>query len=233
MNPVSHSLPDSETDSPCPEGQEEGLERVAVSRSSVGGILFCAALAASCAERMGARATSGMMDEIRRQKELGPSEQISTVAAGRAVGGALDELGEPERREQIQSLAAVVAAAAADAAVRDFARRMVVELGPDGEGPLAASISGTGERISAAVIGGARAELAGVFPDCQGPDTLDCIEKRLERMTRSAGAGFATGVRDAIGWPLLILVGLLGLVIGALGHWVWSIRPQQRALRTT
>jgi hypothetical protein len=210
--------------------------KVALFRAvGLGMILLCATLATSCAGKsMGSSATAGAIEEIRRQKSDDPSTQITRIAAERAVEGALDTVDEPERREQMQELATLIASAAADAAVRDFARRMVTELGPEGEGPLATSLTGTGERISAAVVGSARAELAGMFPGCAGPDPFDCIEKRVERMTRSAGAGFAAGMRDSLGWPFLILAAFLGFLAGILGHWVWSLRlHNQRVLRTT
>jgi len=38
-------------------------------------------------------------------------------------------------------------------------------------------------------------------------------------------------LRDSLGWQLLVAAGLLGLVAGIIGHWLWALRAQTRLLR--
>ena len=105
---------------------------------------------------------------------------------------------------------------------------MIAELGPNGEGPLSMSLAKAGERISAAAVDSTGTELAALFPDCAGPDRLACIEQRLQHTARSTAASFTSGVKDSIGWQLLLLMFALGALGGVLGAWLWSLRPVRR-----
>ena len=109
---------------------------------------------------------------------------------------------------------------------------MVAELGPDGEGPLAVSLSRTGERVSAAAVGSVGAEIALLAPECVGPDPLGCLERRLQQTARSTAASFTAGVKDTAGWQLLLVAFALGAGGGLLGAWLWSLRHfRRRTLR--
>ena len=109
---------------------------------------------------------------------------------------------------------------------------MIAELGQHGEGPLATTLANTGRTVSAAVVGSAMDELGHAFPGCKGPDALACVDRRIRQMSRAAGAGFTGGVRDVIGWPMLAMAALVGLAVGLLAHWLWSVRTHSRPLRT-
>ena len=71
-------------------------------------------------------------------------------------------------------------------------------------------------------------ELAGLFPECSGPDRLACIEQRFQHGARSTAASFTSGVNDSIGWRLLLLMFVLGAGGGVLGAWLWSLRHVRR-----
>ena len=201
--------------------------------------LAAAALSAptGCAERLGARASRGAMQEMQANAHPSddPNKPMSRVAGERAAIGAVEALAAPEQESEIRRVVAAAATAAADAAIREATAQMLAALGPTGEGPLVDGIAGAGERISAAVVSGARNEVASMFPDCHGPDAIGCVERRVQALTRSAGAGFSIGLREGLRWPLLFLACALGIVAGAVGHWAWSTRPRSRArvLRTT
>jgi hypothetical protein len=123
-------------------------------------------------------------------------------------------------------------AQAARAGIETALHQVIVDLGGNGEGPLANSIASTGKRVSAGVVESALDRLTALFPGCTGPNAVDCIDRQLQATSHAAGAGFAKGVHDAIGWQLLVGIGLAGLATGILGHWLWSLRTQTRVLRT-
>ena len=116
------------------------------------------------------------------------------------------------------------------------ALRWWLELGPDGSGPLAVSLSQTGQRVSASVVagvaGGVGSELAALAPECTGPKRAACLAERLQQTTRTTAATFTKGVRDSLGWQLLFVAFVLGALGGALGSWLWSLRALRRSWRT-
>ena len=122
---------------------------------------------------------------------------------------------------------------AARTAVDDAVRALVANLGAQGEGPLATSLAATSKNVSAAVVGTAREQLDELFPGCRGPDAVACVNRQIAGMSRSAAIGFSAGLRQTIGWALLIFAGLIGLLMGLLSHWLWSQRGHHaRVLRT-
>jgi hypothetical protein len=122
-------------------------------------------------------------------------------------------------------------AQAARAGIETALHQVVVDLGGHGEGPLANSIASTGKQVSAGVVGSALDKLTELFPGCRGPNAVDCIDRQLQATTHAAGAGFAKGVSDTVGWQLMLGVGLAGLAAGIVAHWLWSLRTQTRLLR--
>ena len=125
--------------------------------------------------------------------------EVMSEAVRTAVAGAVAALDAPEQREQIRSLVSDMMSAAVQTAVEDATRQMVAQLGPDGEGPLATSLTNASARISAGVVSGARSEMMALFPDCGGPDPRGCIERQLQEMARSTAVGFTKGVRETLG----------------------------------
>jgi hypothetical protein len=209
-------------------------------RSVVGrGVVLLALVAAvqpACAGRMAENATAGAVNELQRQRadaDQDPTKQLARTAGVRAVEGVMGELDTPEQRAAIQRMIAEAASIAAATAVEEATRHMIAQLGPHGEGPLAATLARTGEHVSgataAAAIDGMGRELAGLLPECNGPDRLECIERRLQKTARLTAASFTSGVKDSIGWQLLLLMFMLGAAGGVLGAWLWSsLRLAQR-----
>ena len=153
-----------------------------------------------------------------------------------AAAGAMAALANPEQQGRIQRLVSETVAAVTRSAVEDASTQLVAELGPDGSGPLAVSLSRAGERVSASVaggvVGGVGNELALLVPECSGPNRVACLEQRLQETTRTTAATFSKGVRDSIGWQLVLLAFALGIAGGALGSWLWSLRHQRHTWRT-
>ena len=140
----------------------------------------------------------------------------------------MSALEEPAQKEIIQRLVNEAVSAAATLAVEKATQQMVAELGPDGDGPLAVSLSRTGERVSAAAVGSVGSEIALLAPECVGPDPLGCLEQRLQQTARSTAASFTAGVKDTAGWQLLLVAFVLGAGGGLLGAWLWSLRHVRR-----
>lgn len=193
-------------------------------------------LLSACAERIGQRAAHGAIGELREQNANRTGPPPAKVAAANAVSGVMAALDTPEQQARMRRLVAQAVSAATEAAVDDVSRRLVAELGPDGSGPLAVRLSQVGERMSASVAGGVVSgvgtELAALAPECGGPDRAACLERRLQQTTRTTAATFTKGVRDTIGWPLLLVAFALGALGGVLGSWLLSLRHERRSFRT-
>jgi hypothetical protein len=202
--------------------------------------LALAALSPACAERIGQKAAQGAMSELRTQNANRTGPPPARVAAENAVGGVMAALDNPEQQARIQRLIAQAVSAATETVIDDVSRQLVAQLGPDGSGPLAVSLSQAGQRVSASVAGGVvggvvdgvGTELASMAPECAGPDRAACLERRLQQTTRTTAATFTKGVRDTIGWQLLLVAFALGALGGMLGSWLLSLRHERRSLRT-
>jgi len=199
------------------------------------GLLLLAAMAglhAGCAEAIGKRAASGAVSELRRQSNENPDQRPARIAAASAVEGAVEALDTPEQRARIDRLIAHAVSVAATTAVENATRQLVADLGPDGRGPLAVSIKRTGEQLTSSVTSSVTdqvgSELAALVPECPGPDRLACLERRLQQTARVTATSFTTGVKDSIGWQILLVAFALGAGGGVLGAWLWSLRHYRR-----
>ena len=202
---------------------------------SAGGMAVVVALAglqAACAERIGKQAAAGAIAEVQRQRAENPEQRPMKVAAASAVEGAVEALNAPEQQAQIERLVSRAAAVAAQVAVEEATRQMVASLGPDGQGPLAVRLSRTGEQVVTNAVGEVGTQLATLVPECTGPDQLACIERRLQRTAHDTAASFTSGVKESIGWQVLLVAFVLGAGGGVLGAWLWSLRHfRRRSLR--
>jgi len=192
-----------------------------------------AVIGSGCAERIGKKAAAGAVAEMQRQAKASPDKPQMQSAGAKAVEGAVTELASPVEVARIEHMVSEAASAAATTAVADATRQLMLELGANGEGPLAVSFARTGERVSAAAVGSLGSELIALAPECAGPDPLGCVEKRLQQTARATAASFSAGVRETLGWQLLLVAFGLGAGGGVLGAWLWSMRDvRRRSLRT-
>ncbi len=206
-------------DAPEQRAQIQRLVDLAVQRAVEGGV---AALDAPEQRARVQRVVNGAVTE-------------AITSAFQAAGGA--SRGEGAGMESAVGLPgaspiALLMGQVARTAVDDAVRGLVAELGSHGQGPLAASIAGTARNASAAVVGGALDQLNELFPGCRGPDAVACVNRQIASMSQSAAIGFSAGLRQTIGWALLIFAGLIGLLMGLLSHWLWSQRGHAQVLRT-
>jgi hypothetical protein len=58
------------------------------------------------------------------------------------------------------------------------------------------------------------------------------LERELNSLARSTATGFTAGIRDTIGWPMLVFAFLVGMSAGLFAAWAWSLRGRRRWLRT-
>jgi hypothetical protein len=206
------------------------VKRPQAFRGSMSGFVVLAALAvgSGCARHIGKQAAAGAVAEMQRQSTANPGNPQVQKAAAKAVEGALTELDSPEEVARIEHLVSQAASAAADVAVAKATEKLLAQLGEEGDGPLAVSFARTGERVSAAAVGSVGSELLALAPECAGPDPLACIEKRLQQTARATAASFSAGVRETLGWQLLLVAFGLGAGGGVLGAWLWSLRLERR-----
>jgi len=85
-------------------------------------------------------------------------------------------------------------------------------LGPDGRGPLAASLGETAAQVSGSAVRGARDELGDFFPGCDVADRRACVEAEVRSLGRAAATGFVEGIARSAAWPLLALAFAIGVV---------------------
>jgi hypothetical protein len=186
------------------------------------------------------RAVEGAVAALDAPEQRARIQQVVNAAVTEAVASALRTATEvPQGKnaglagERGVSPVALLMGQAARTAVEDAIRRLIMDLGGHGEGPLAASLAATGKTVSAAVVGSTLDQLSELFPGCRGPGAVACINHQIAAMSQSAAVGFSTGLRESIGWPLLIVAGLIGLLLGLLSHWLWSQRGHGRQVLRT
>jgi hypothetical protein len=184
------------------------------------------------------RAAEGAVAALDTPEQRAKIQEVVNAAVSEAVASAFRTATEvphgtnagPAGKQGVSPVALLMGQAARSA-VDDAIHGLVTDLG-SGEGPLAAGLVGTGKNVSAAVVGSALDQLSEIFPGCRGPTAVACINKQIYAMSQSAGVGFSSGIRQAIGWPLLVVAGLIGLLLGLLTQWLWSHRRPASVLRT-
>jgi hypothetical protein len=164
----------------------------------------------------------------RIQKIVDAAVAQAVASAFRSTSKVLQGGGASGQVSPVASLVGQVARTAVDEAVRE----LVANLGAQGQGPLAMSLAATSRDVSAAAVGSALDQLNELFPGCRGPDAVACVNRQIAGMSQSAAIGFSAGLRQTIGWALLIFAGLIGLLMGLLSHWLWSHRGPSQLLRT-
>ncbi len=193
----------------------------------------------------GQRAVAGALEEIDDPKQRERIRRVVDEAVSQAVASALATAtaraaaatstraaagsGTPPAGTPGNSPAELLAGQLARSAADNAIRKLTVELGAGGR--LSTTLTGAGQRLSASVVEGASNKLADLVPGCTGADAPACRQQRLRELTRAAGAGFSSGIRDSIGWPLLIVAAGLGGLAGVSAHRLWSGRRTRRQLR--
>jgi hypothetical protein len=185
----------------------------------------------------GERAAEGAvaaLDDPAQQERI---RRIVDAAVARAVASALEAAlappastgATPPGGAPARGAAAIVAGQVGRAATDDALGRVAAQLG--NEGPLRQSLVTTGAIATDAAVGAALTE---IFPGCVGDDAAAaaCRRGRMQDFTRSTAASITAGVRDSIGWPLLLLAALVGAMTGVLLHWALTARHRgPRAFR--
>jgi hypothetical protein len=184
--------------------------------------LLAGLLSSACAQHMSQRATSSALDTFgEKVRQDSPEEQrIAEIVAGRVVDGAMAKLSSPAQLAAIRSITRAASTEAVEAAFdAGFAALrtgnvaqiaggtamaleaaltdgMVRDLGPDGHGPLARSLSGA---VNAAAVSATEGALGRLMVQCG--DDEQCLDKRIAELSRGAAAGFVQGIRDALPAP--------------------------------
>lgn len=197
----------------------------------------------------GAETAEGAVAGIEEELRIEGQELLTERLAARAARGAVDGLSNPEQLREIARILAAsgagalegaagigfdgdtldgavpieqVSAQAAEAIARALAQELIVQLGPQGDGPLTRSISAAvNDIVAAAVIGIPHEAL--IFPECRGENRQRCIEQRLGALSRAATAGATRGAMQAVDVYLLLLGVLIGLVLAVLGLLLWNL----------
>jgi hypothetical protein len=185
---------------------------------------------------MGERAAIGAVTALDQPEQRDRIRRMVDESVRQAVAAAFTaaitppEVSSEDGAVQAASPAEMLAAQLARTATASAVHEIEAALGP--HGVLTASLVDTGARVSASVVAGATSQLGELFPGCSGADAQACRERRLQELTRAAGAGFSMGVRDALGWPIAVMAALAGILIGVIGHRAWTARRSRLRLRT-
>jgi hypothetical protein len=167
------------------------------------------------AEIVGTYTTKGALDRLSSPEG---AEQLETLvartvtrsleAALRAPPGVQGRGGYAVPRSLVDRVAYDSATAVSSAISVQLERA----LGPNGRGPLAASLGETAAQVSGSAVRGARDELGDFFPGCDVADRRACLEAEVRSLGRAAATGFVEGIARSAAWPLLALAFAVGVV---------------------
>jgi hypothetical protein len=210
-------------------------------------------LGGACAHQAGVGATRGaaqvMQEKAAAQGQ--PGTPPLAVAAQLVTKGSLSAFDDPEKEARLKDLTAKLAAAAVAAALetmtahgaagagspveamsaqaaRTFEAQLVAALGPQGNGPLARTLTNTADQVAAAAARGAASNL---LPGCDPRQTPGCVERQISELAQITGAGVARGVKQELRWTLLIAVFAAGFLVAMAGVLLWQMWTTRRALR--
>jgi hypothetical protein len=164
----------------------------------------------SLAERVGRVTTESALAQLASPEGLSSIATVVDAAVTRSLEAALREPGMQDRvggrsgRSLVERMSRDSATAFAAALAEELQRA----LGPDGRGPLAASLGATAAQISRSAVEGAQLDL---FPGCEGGDRRACLETGVRSLGKAAAAGFVEGVVESVGWAAVGLAFLVGV----------------------
>ncbi|HVT09432.1 MAG TPA: hypothetical protein VHO67_18355 [Polyangia bacterium] len=183
-----------------------------------------------CAKRIGEQAAAGAIQTLQAERNAGQAP-LRTAGAN-ATTGVIDALDSPEQQARLRAMITEMSRAAAAAAVGGATSRLMQQMGSDGGGRLTDGVTNAAALASTAAVAAAGAELPEALTGCRGPDARACLERELNALARSTATGFTAGIRDTIGWPIVVFAFLLGMAAGVFTAWAWSLRGRRRWLRT-
>jgi len=158
-------------------------------------------------------------EQLRRIVSSVVSEAVETALRTALAGKGPGPAGGTGERGVADALVAQLA----ETATSEVGRQLTSALAADGE--ISAGVSAVGQRATVAAVGGALAEL---FPSCAGvtgaAEVAACRRQALNETARETAASVAAGFRDKLGVPLLIVAVVIGLGVGILAHWLWTLR---------
>ncbi len=192
----------------------------------------------------------GVMTALDTPEQQARIQRLVSLAVAAATKTALEEMSNQlaaTTKTMVDGIDDQLAAATRKM-VDGASEELMEELGPTGSGPLAVSLSTASRRVYAAAarglvgggVDGLRSEIGGLAPECAGPNRAACLEQRVQRTlqetARTTAAAFSQGVRDSIGWQLVLVAFALGAAGGVLASWLLSVlltlRHERRSLRT-
>ena len=182
---IQEQAPEGEVGRPLARNTAIGLLDALSQPEQLRQLRLVAAAASAGALEGAASPTDELLEDPRACVEAARTRGLGKGA--RPVLCAAASAGNETPIEELAEQAAVVF-------VDTFTRKLIAQLGRNGQGPLADSVAATGERISGSAARGVRAELGNLFPECKGPERPRCIERRLEALGRAATSGVAKGL---------------------------------------
>ena len=154
------------------------------------------------------------LDDPARQEQLG---RVVGRAAESAVRGAVGAFDDPAWVDGPRRPNGTTAGLLGDRLSAGFAqglsRQLRTELGPNGDGPLARSLSGWLHQASGAMATGFIGDLSPLDSEASGGSCRDCIERRVYELSRVAATGFTDGVAHRVHLPVVVLSFGAGLVL--------------------
>jgi hypothetical protein len=169
------------------------------------------------------------LDEPERSAELGRIVGVATESAVTSALGTLQNQGAwgggpGTTGTPLGSVGSQFSSGFAEG----MSRQLRLELGPQGDGALSASLSGLARQMSTAAASGAVAEISPLDPSCTGPHRKRCVEDRVYELSQRAALGFADGLAQGLRVPSLVVAFVAGLALAAaiaLAMRMWGDRP--------
>jgi hypothetical protein len=166
------------------------------------------------AQRVGRDTTQAALSELASPEGLSSIASIVDAAVARSLETVLRQDRSVQGRAGPYPGRSLVERMSGDSATAfgaAFSEELLRALGPDGRGPLGASLGATAAQISGSAVQGARGELDGLFPGCEGADRRACLEAGVRSLGRAAATGFVEGIAASSGWVALGLAFLIGV----------------------
>jgi hypothetical protein len=204
--------------------------------------LVCLSNVLACAT-VARHTTEGALEAIREEKDQFAQERdaASRRTAGEITRGALEGLTEPGAGGAVASTGTGGSGpgpgglgpvpSLASQVTRAFSAELERQLGPDGTGPLAQSLSATAGQVASSMIQQSRNELGTLFPECgglQGKEARACRDTQVSQLGASFSRGAAQGLLQAVRPWLLLLTFAGGLIVGLLVFLAISVARANR-----